>query len=154
MTAPTPEHVERVALLDTLAQLAGCRSRTLLAPSLFPDLVRVDLVRRRLLVGDAKAVETSACYETHRRLRRYFRAVRRWLDNGFTVRVTLCHPLPSAEDWRRRLAGDAHAAGLSVLSSGSRVIGGSDALSWVDVGHASMMSHSSSTVRHRGGSYP
>lgn len=151
MTGPTVIHEDRVATIETMAALAGCTSRGHLDRRTVPDVVRVDYLGRRLLVGDAKASETAGCSETHRRLRQYFVLATSWLVRGYSVRVALCHSPPIGA-WHRGLEADAKVSGLAVLGSGTVVLDGSGVVSWVDVGGGSTMAHPASTLSGRGGS--
>jgi len=73
---PSVRHDERVALLDTLAALAGFSTEAqprVLPDGGRPDVLRVDAIGRRIFIGDGKATETPGNEQTRRRLRHYAR---------------------------------------------------------------------------------
>jgi hypothetical protein len=137
VSAPTDAHEERVVHLETLAGLAGCVREADLGRGVVPDVARVDLLRRRLIVADAKATEAAGCEETHRRLRKYMRATRHWIAHGYAVRVVVCHS-PPASAWQARLRQDALVCGLRVSDGGTCRVGPLEALCWVDLEESTM----------------
>ncbi len=145
MSAPSTLHENRVAQLDTLAVLAGCRSPARLGSGTLPDVARVDRPVRRLFIGDGKATETAGCSETQRRLRRYVKATDPWRRAGFAVRVAVCHGAQSGP-WRSQLEVLASRAGAQISGSGMMCLDGTTAVSWVDLVAASTSQCSSSTV--------
>src|SRR4051794_28397863 len=76
MGTPTNEHELRVAHLQTLASLGGFTTDITLGLDVVPDVCRIDVVRRRLFVGDAKQTESPGNVDTRRRLVRYIAAAR------------------------------------------------------------------------------
>jgi hypothetical protein len=117
---PSSEHEGRVAVLDTLAVLAGfatdARPRVLPDGSR-PDVLRVDQLRRRIFIGDGKASETPGREETRRRLRHYAAWGVRASGYG-EVTLALCVGRPSdAGRWAtllRDLSRETKVRGLSV----------------------------------------
>jgi hypothetical protein len=123
VSAPSQEHEDRRELLEAIAVLAGFSVRTRLGPGLEPDVVRVDLQRRRLFVADAKATEQPHESATSKRFERYVHEARRWSRAGFVVTLAICHGGDHrAAMWRDFLARQlpagtfVHSAGLDATS--------------------------------------
>jgi hypothetical protein len=136
MSAPSPEHERRVALLDAAAILAGCTQSIRLGSRLAPDVCRVS-DDGRVFVGDAKATEPAGCGDTARRLRRYLRACRLRVARGELLRVAVCHGTTrgARDRWIETLHRVAADLGCTPRSSGHLVIDVDTELSWVDLGH-------------------
>lgn len=147
MTAPSAEHERRVDVLRDLARLSHHVQPCRLGSGTLPDAVYIDLVRGRLMVGDAKATEHSGNAETRRRLRGYRTATLDWRVAGFEVRIVLCHEEDAAGGWEALLADLEPTCG----QTGTAVIGGGDQLTWVDLGRlpraSSTRSDLAATVR-------
>lgn len=72
MTAPSVAHEQRAEVLDALAVLAGFSAELACWPDgTRPDVLRADVARRRLFVGEAKATESPCRSDTAERLARY-----------------------------------------------------------------------------------
>ena len=135
MTAPSTLHEERVALLEACAVLAGHLTPGRLAPDEYPDVVRLDLHRCSLFVGDAKATETPGCAATRARVHGYLRAIRAWTRDGFTARVALCHGRPDqAGGWTELLQHAARCAAIDVTHTGCDDLEPGTVVTWVDIG--------------------
>lgn len=91
MSAPSLDHERRLWFLETMADLLGCTTPTPLDDECRPDVVRVDLRRARLLVGDAKHSETPSCAATRKRLLRYVNRSSSWCRAGFVAVIAVCH---------------------------------------------------------------
>lgn len=76
--SPGDDHGSRTRVLETLAGLLGFHGLALpcLPDGSRPDVLRVDMVRRGLFVGDAKHTETPGSVSTALRFRRYMRWIR------------------------------------------------------------------------------
>ena len=127
-------HDERAEVLRTVAVLAGYTTPTQLGELLIPDVVLLDLRRRRLLVGDAKDTETPGNQQTGDRLARYAAAARSWAAAGFAVRLAVCHGLPARPaSWVGLLLAVGRRAAWHVLDVGAMPVDVGTALSWADV---------------------
>lgn len=72
MTAPSVAHERRAGVLDALAVLAGFSVELTCWPDgTRPDVLRADVARRRLFVGEAKETESPGRTDTAERLARY-----------------------------------------------------------------------------------
>lgn len=77
-------HGRRVEFLDALAILMGCEG-TLngeLPDGRRPDVLRYDMERRTIFIGDAKHWETPGNRETQARLQHYFKWLRSHVEGG------------------------------------------------------------------------
>jgi hypothetical protein len=72
------EHDKKARLLNDLAILLGCDGglHSGFPDGRRPDVVRIDVVRQILFIGDAKQTETPRCEMTRIRLRNYLRWLR------------------------------------------------------------------------------
>jgi hypothetical protein len=112
MSAPGASHELRRGALDTMAIMAGFTASCRLGEGLQPDVVRADLRRAYLLVGEAKDTETPGTAATAARYTKYAHEARRWLRAGFTVVLAICHgDTWLAADWASFLAARAAACG-------------------------------------------
>lgn len=100
MVAPSFDHERRLLFVESMADLLGCTTPTLLGGQCRPDVVRMDIHRGRLLVGDAKDTETPSRAATRRRFQRYAQAASAWGHVGFVVLFAICHDRRwEAERW-------------------------------------------------------
>lgn len=117
MSAPSPAHELRVRELESLATLSGITGAVQLGLLAEPDVVRVDLGRRLLFVGDAKETETPGNRRTRSRLASYVREADLVLAKGGTCVIAIAHPVPSsARRWANLLNGILEGAGLPASS--------------------------------------
>src|SRR5688572_22846386 len=91
MGAPNFDHERRLSFIEALADLLGCTTTVVLDEDCRPDVVRVDMRRVRLLVGDAKDTETPSCDATRQRFERYAQHASPWAEAGFAVVFAICH---------------------------------------------------------------
>jgi len=133
--AALARHNRRAALLDSLALLSGC---TATVPGGFPDggrpdVLRLDLSRRLLFVGDAKNTEPPTCRETQARLMAYIR----WLSahvqftRGRAVLAVCFARRGHSGGWRRTLSLLAEEAALMVEQEGVRDLADGCSVAWV-----------------------
>jgi hypothetical protein len=110
----TPEHRDRMRLLDTLALLAGFNTRLAGFPDgRAPDVVRVSFRSAGLFVGDAKHADSPHSVETYLRVRRYVCWGEMFLRRpGRRLVVALATPTPNALEWLRLLVALADDVGL------------------------------------------
>src|SRR5690349_11778010 len=99
MSAPSALHEGRVAVLETLADLAGYTTHVNLGSHAIPDLSRIHRCDPRLFVADAKATESPSCTSTRYRLSRYAAMIKDWSRRGFEVDVALAHGPDSGRRW-------------------------------------------------------
>ena len=117
MSAPSITHESRVAVLATLASLAGASLPGSIGRGHVPDVVRLSTDGHVAFIGDAKASESAENPATRYRLYRYFRAARRLVSRGTVVRIAICHGESlNAAPWERVLVGLAHDAQLAPLA--------------------------------------
>lgn len=116
---PSEAHEDRRRALDALAILTG---HTAALPwgfpdGLRPDVLRCDLSRSSLFVGDAKEVETPGCLETRVRLLRYIRWVASHVQTGRrTATLAICFgPASQARGWQETLEVLSHEAGMEPI---------------------------------------
>lgn len=131
MSAPSVEHEDRVALLDTLARLAGFSSLAGL-PGLRPDVVR----RRQpswLFIGDAKHTERPDDFGTRLRIGRYFRHGSHHVGRGGSLVVALCVPSDPL-GWHDLIKTSSARCSCSVERSETMRIDGAGIIVWVASG--------------------
>ena len=128
MSAPSALHEDRVRTLQTLATLAGFTLSGGLLGGTRPDVLGLDVDRRRVLVGDAKATESAGTYSTRLRLTSYFRAANRWHGRGFEVAALLCVPSDLSDHWLRLLLKTAKIAGAEPVPLPSLDLGNGESL--------------------------
>jgi hypothetical protein len=134
MTAPSDQHEERVAVLETMALLAGVTQLLHLPGDGRPDVARISVDGAVVLVADAKDTETPGCSETSRRLRRYARALRDLIEGAVAVRLAICHGRPAAtHEWERTLSCVARDVGLRQSAAGSCAVDGHTVVAWIDL---------------------
>jgi hypothetical protein len=112
-------HERRRHLLDDMASLMAFPPATdpmlALPDGSIPDVLRIDIYRRRLFIGDAKDVETPGNTATRRRLSHYVLWACAATRKGFDVVVAICHGRQwEALDWARTLNTLARSAGVEV----------------------------------------
>lgn len=74
-----------MALLGEMADLAGFVVALRIDAYLLPDVVRLHHRHPWLFVADAKATESAGNRDTKTRILMYLRALRPWLEPGFTL---------------------------------------------------------------------
>jgi hypothetical protein len=121
-------HAERVAMLHTLAVLAGCSVRlTCLPDSRQPDVVCTDIARKLLFIGEGKDSEHPTDRETQARLLRYFQ----WLRNQHAL-VAICFGRRGdADAWRALLHMLAEECDIRVSREGADELGPGYIVAWV-----------------------
>lgn len=125
MSVPSAEHEYRVALLETVATLAGFTRDFSLGPDLYPDVVRADTRARCVFVGDAKASESPQNPSTLARLARYLSAAEHCFPAGADLSVVVAHPLdePRQSDlWVTALEGLLRDFGIKATWASSIVL--------------------------------
>lgn len=116
VSAPAPVgHAERAEVLDALAMMVGCtRSLAGLLPDgVRPDVLRVDVERGLLFVGEAKHTESPGRADTLVRLQRYFNWAAAHRRLGGTVVGAVCFGREAdRQDWAEALVRLAREAAL------------------------------------------
>lgn len=104
---PSPRHEWRVGLLGCLAQLTGHHTDLGAWPDgTIPDVLRADLSRRRLFVGDAKAAEQPGDPAAAARLDGYVDWLAVAVRAGAVGSLAICAPnREEAEDWGKVIEG-------------------------------------------------
>lgn len=135
MPAPTLQHERRREFLRTIATLAGYTVDCSLDDECRPDVVRVDMLRARILIGEAKDTETPSCPATRQRLLRYAKAAASWTEIGFAVKFAICHGRQlESECWLALLRDVVQGDGtLLPRSAGSALFDEATTLTWVEV---------------------
>lgn len=100
---PSERHERRVEILAGLAQLTGHHADLGAWPDdTIPDVLRADLSRRRIYVGDAKASEYPGNRDTVARLSGYVAWLAVAVRAGAMASLMLCAPgQQEAEGWGR-----------------------------------------------------
>lgn len=137
MSAPSPDHQERVDLLRSIATLSGYPCDVPIDDALVPDVARLSRATRGLFVGDAKATETSGCAATSERLQNYLRAVRAHDQADRPLLLMIAHgDLFDQAGWVATLGRVLLTSGRgSPLASGSLVIDEEHMLAYAVCGH-------------------
>ena len=135
MSAPSLDHERRLSFIESIADLVGCTAPTPLGGQCQPDVVRIDVHRSRLLVGDAKHSETPSCGATRRRLERYVRMASAWGRVGFIVLFAICHDRRwEAERWLELLLDIVNnEASLQPMLAGSACFDQEMTVTWLEV---------------------
>lgn len=134
MTAPSDLHQERVAVLETMAVLAGVSQPLHLPGDGRPDVARISVDGSVVLLADAKDTETPGCSDTSRRLRRYARALRDLGEGAVAVRLAICHGRPAAtRAWERTLSWVVRDVGLRPFTVDSCAVDRHTVVAWVDL---------------------
>jgi hypothetical protein len=145
MSAPSPEHEERVRVLEAVAMLAGFTGAIAFNPPLEPDVFRVDFKRHRVFVGDAKATETAGSHATKARLMRYARATLSWCAGGADAVLAVAHSQPHhSHEWLDALEEVVARAGLWPSAAGTSLLDQGCVLAWVEVPRILTARHGSS----------
>ncbi|MBG6055293.1 hypothetical protein IWX81_001704 [Salinibacterium sp. CAN_S4] len=100
---PSDLHELRRGQLDSMLILAGLTIPLNLRWELQPDVARLDPVRPRLGVGDAKSSESPGNQSTQRRLVHYARACRNWRVAGWDVSLSLAVEPSESRPWAETL---------------------------------------------------
>jgi len=137
VSAPSPDHQERVDLLRSIATLSGYSCDVPIDDALVPDVARLSRATRGLFVGDAKATETSGCAATSHRLQNYLRAGRGCDQPGRSRLLVVAHgDLFDQAGWVAALGRVVSGSGLgSPLTSGSLVIDEEHVLAYARCGN-------------------
>lgn len=97
-----------------------------------PDVLRGNLARRLLFLGDAKDTETPGCRATQMRLHRYFRWARCHTDNGGTTILAVCFGRRrDSAAWVRTLATLAAEVGIAWASIDVAKLTSENLLAWM-----------------------
>lgn len=136
----TPEHRERTALLDSLATLAGFHSLLpAFADGRTPDVLRLDLRRGGLFVGDAKAQDGPRTAESYLRVRRYVAWASAHLSRpDRRLVLALAVPHERSADWATLLDVLVEDVGVTVTTRERIVFGSTEVIAF----------HASSALRH------
>lgn len=128
-------HKQRQEFLDCLAILTGFNVEvtTGFPDGRHPDVLRIDQIRQRLFIGDAKDSESPGCLNTQARLLAYFR----WLATHVVGRggqgvVAICFGnVGHTKGWIVTLETLAKEAGLGHMVSGADNFGRGFVVAWV-----------------------
>lgn len=116
------EHNVKAKFLDGLAILLGCKENLAVGfpDGGKPDVLRADIERSVLFVGDAKHTETPGCTATKVRLLHYFRWLAAHVGGGNRLGIfALCFGAGSDRDhWRHAIREIASLVGLRISDSG------------------------------------
>ncbi len=133
MSAPSDKHERRRAFIMSIADLVGCVTDWSLDERSRPDVVRMDLPKGRLLIGEAKHTEDPSCQATRARLVRYASLADAWSARGFNVLFVVCHDrLWTSEEWAKLLVGiTAYEPNLSPCFAGGATFDEHTAMTWL-----------------------
>ena len=116
------EHNKKARLLNDLAILLGCDGglHSGFPDGRRPDVVRIDVVRQILFIGDAKQTETPRCKMTTIRLRSYLRWLRAHVRDAERLGiVALCFEKRShRKGWSQTVMDTAAFVGLRTYRHG------------------------------------
>jgi hypothetical protein len=126
-------HDERSAFLRDLATLIGCRGQVDVLPDGHrPDVLRYNIERGLLFVGDAKDTETPGCAATRERLRYYVSWVSAHVSSGGRGLVVICFgEVAHGAGWSSVLQALSQECGLHCIDQGVRVFGRDLLVAWV-----------------------
>lgn len=126
----TPEHRDRVHVLDTLALLAGFDASVAVLPDgRLPDVIRVSFRPAGLFIGDAKHADSPRSVESYLRLRRYLCWGETFLRrSGRRLVVALATPTHGMPEWRTLLLALADDVGVPVDDTTCTTFGATDVI--------------------------
>jgi hypothetical protein len=134
------DHDKKVRFLNELAILLGC-TRNLsgrFPDGRRPDILRADIQRYILFIGDAKQTETPGCSMTKMRLANYCRWLAANVDGGkrLGILVVCFARLSDRHGWNKTISNLLMCAGISKCDSGFSSFDENLNVVWVVLGKA------------------